>query len=153
MTTRKNKRWDEASIREAARGCKTRQEFYTKERQAYAAAIRQDLLEDVCTDMTPITRWNAKTVATEAKKYKTRSEFADGTPGAYNYAARKQLLDVVCTHMPTNMNKKNRKWTNDALREAAKSYDTRADFRAGNRSAYVTAHREGIIDELFPPVR
>ena len=150
MTKRRNTRWTDKALREIAAGCKTRTEFYTKHRQAYAAAQRREMLDEVCAHMSIQNgMWDEASATAEAKKYTTRGAFASGSAGAYNYAYRRGLLDTICAHMPAHVSKSTRKWTRQTVTAEAAKYEDRKAFRKGSRSAYVTAHREGWIDELF----
>ena len=51
----------------------------------------------------------------------------------------------MCQHM---VHIKQSKWTDEKLREEALKYNSRAEFRNASSSAYQTALRRGIIDEV-----
>lgn len=146
--TAKNTRWTRELIFEQAQKYKTRTAFANGAQQAYAAARRKGLLDEVCAHMGTATIWDEETVTTEAAKYKTRGEFAKHAGGAYNFAVRNDILDKVCEHMPKNVHKSQRKWTKETVSKASRGM-TRSQFRLANRSAYVTAHREGWLDDIF----
>ena len=44
---------------------------------------------------------------------------------------------------------KNGHWTLEKLQEEVIKYETRGDFRVGNKSVYHVAKKNGLLDELF----
>lgn len=94
-----------------------------------------------------------------AAEYKTRREFFDADSSAYVTASRMtkmvpkepgsdemveaRLLDVICAHMYSGRFK----WTKSMILIEAKKYTTRTDFAKGNKAAYSSATRQGILEE------
>lgn len=146
MHMSKRRIWDEAEIREIAKAYSTRNDFYTHARQAYAAASRRNILDDVCAHMTTErVEWDYRKALKIARQYKSRGSLAKASPGAYGWLNRNNLLDRACQHMPAHAGTR---WTTEALQQEALKWPSSTEFRKGNRSAWVTAHKKGIMREL-----
>lgn len=85
-------------------------------------------------------RWSIQMLRTEARKYTTRGEFQKESKRAYSSALRKGVLDDICSHMVSGLGS-NRKWNKESLLEIAMTYDTLAEFREREHSAYQACHR------------
>ena len=139
--------WTYEECKSHALQCSTRSEFITKFPGAYASAIKNNWLDDICLHMELKFKIknNPETVKLEALKYKTRQEFRHGSNSAYEYARKHKLLDSICTHMIRPLAKV--KWTDEAVFEEAKKYSSKEEFRKGCSAAYTIAHKKGIIDK------
>ena len=61
---------------------------------AYASALKNGWLNEICTHMPSIPDWSDKdVVAKEAARYEKRSQFEKGSSGAYNVARKNRWLD------------------------------------------------------------
>ena len=139
--------WSYEECKSHALQCSTRSEFITKFPGAYASAIKNNWLDDICQHMELKfeIKNNPETVKLEALKYKTRQNFRHGSNSAYEYARKHKLLDSICTHMIRPLAKV--KWTDEAVFEEAKKYSSKEEFRKGCSAAYTIAHKKGIIDK------
>ena len=140
--------WTYEECKSHALQCSTRSEFITKHPGAYASAIKNKWLDDICQHMELKfeIKNDSETVRLEAQKYSTRQEFKHGSNSAYEYARKHHLLDAICTHMTRPLPKV--KWTDEAIFEEAKKYSSKEEFRKGNSSAYSIAYKKGIIDKV-----
>tara|TARA_R110000744_G_scaffold11112_3_gene34037 strand:- start:765 stop:1934 length:1170 start_codon:yes stop_codon:yes gene_type:complete len=87
-------------VSETAGQYKTKGEFVKHDEPSYRWALRNNVLDDVCSHMEYIRKyWDFDSVLDEAKKYKTRTEFHKQNTGAYEWALRADILDSVCNHM------------------------------------------------------
>ena len=142
--------WTKERCLEKSIECKTRTEFINRYNGAYASSVRNGWFDDVCSHMiSPIalpTDWNLDILKVIAQNYKTRKEFATKSSTAYEYARKKQLLDIVCSHMcrPSQP----QKWSFEALRAEAQKYKTKSEFQSQNSSAYSTASKKGILNDI-----
>ena len=138
--------WTYEECKSHALQCNTRSEFITKYPGAYASAIKNKWLDDICQHMEIKfeIKNNPETVRLEALKYKTRQEFRHGSNSAYEYARKHHLLDTICNHMTRPLPKV--KWTDETILEEAKKYPSKVEFRKGNSSAYSIAYKKGIIE-------
>lgn len=96
-------------------------------------------------------KWNLEKLNIEAKKYRTRAEFQILGNSAYQSAYRKNILDIICTHMPDDMRKRpsvKKKWTKESLLLEALKYNSRSEFWEKNCSAYVTAAKLLVLEEV-----
>ena len=140
--------WTYEECKSHALQCNTRSEFITKYPGAYASAIKNKWLDDICQHMEIKfeIKNNSDTVRLEALKYKTRQEFRHGSNSAYEYARKHHLLDTICNHMTRPLPKV--KWTDEAILEEAKKYSSKDDFRKACSAAYTIAHKRGIIEKV-----
>ena len=129
---------------------KTRSEFRKFDYKMYDAANKRNLLDDICSHMPEDTvsriKWTKEACSIVAKQYNTRMEFKRGDGSAYTTSVREGWLDEICSHMTKP--KVILKWTPERLQEIAKKYTKRKDFKKNEYSAYVTAVRLKIIDEI-----
>jgi len=147
---KQNKKWNIDSIKAAAVAYDDISNFRKNSPKAHAAARRLKILKDVTAHMIETQeQWNHENVAKTAAQYKTRGEFSKAAAGGYTFARRKGILDEICAHMPSNVSKANAKWTKSTIMAEAAKFPTKSKFRTGNRSAYVTASKMGILAELF----
>ena len=91
--------------------------------------------------------WNLETLKTEALKYQTRQEFQKKNGAAYKAAGLLQIRDEICGHMIKLKNPKGY-WTPEALHAEALKYDTKVDFRKKSNPAFLTASRQGLLDQI-----
>ena len=91
-------------------------------------------------------KWNLAKVEAEAKKYKTRSEFSTKRGSAYDWARVNGVLDEVCAHMQRPAAAK--KWNLEKIKEEAKKYPTRNEFRKQSGGAYEWARTNGLLDAV-----
>lgn len=140
--------WTYEECKSHALQCNTRSEFITKYPGAYASAIKNKWLDDICQHMEIKfeIKNNPETVRLEALKYKTRQEFRHCSNSAYEYARKHHLLDTICNHMTRPLPKV--KWTDETILEEAKKYSSKDDFRKACSAAYTIAHKRGIIEEV-----
>lgn len=140
--------WNYEECKSHALQCNTRSEFIIKYPGAYASAVKNKWLDDICQHMELKfeIKNDSETVRLEAQKYSTRQEFKHGSNSAYEYARKHHLLDAICTHMTRPLPKV--KWTDEAILEEAKKYSSKEDFRKACSAAYTIAHKRGIIEKV-----
>lgn len=83
-----------------------------------------------------------------AEQYEFKADFREEQRTAYERASRKGWLKDITKHMQSGHKGPETKNTKSACRQAAKKYATRSQFRDGDHSLYVTAAREGWLDEI-----
>ena len=129
----------------------SRAEFQCKSGSAYNAAGRMKIRDVVCAHMTKIKypngHWNPDRCRAEALKYSSRSEFGDANGAAYNASKRLKILDEVCSHM-VEIKKPKGHWTLENLHAEALKYDTKVEFREKSNPAFLTASRQGLLDQI-----
>lgn len=123
----------------------TRGQFMKKSLGAYKAAIRRDILDEICSHMVHVNKtWSLEDLRKEALKYTSKIEFKKNSNSAYQTAYRRGILDIICSHIIIF----NKKWTyNDLLAEALK-YKTRGEFQKESSSAYATSVQRGILNKI-----
>ena len=97
---RKRRFWTFTKIKEKAIKCKTRTEFHTRFGSAFAAAIKLNILDKVCSHMAILcTKRTDKELEILASKFKNKKEFRKRHRNAYFKALRRGILDNICKHM------------------------------------------------------
>lgn len=101
------------------------------------------ILNEICIHMTKFEthRWNNSEILKAALQCETLKEFRTMFPREYNAAYRRRILKTCCEHMKPLIIQPS-KWTDEALIEEAKKYQTQKDFRIGSHVAYYTAKKE-----------
>ncbi len=129
-----------------------RSAFSRESRGAHAASIKYGWLEEICQHMSSTHHrsgtWNNKSNCySEALKYDKISHFEKCARGAYEGAKRNGWLQDVTAHMIRD-NKPAGFWTKSQCKEEASKYQTKAEFVNKCASAYVTASKNGWLDEI-----
>ncbi|TXJ28274.1 MAG: hypothetical protein E6Q24_05700 [Chitinophagaceae bacterium] len=83
----------------------------------------------------------------EALKYNTRSDFAKHSCSAYNRALQDGFLDQICIHMKSKR-KPYRFWSKEECHKVALLYNTKANFKREEQSAYSLALKRGWIPHI-----
>lgn len=144
-------KWNKETCYEEAKKYSTRSEFKKGCSRAYKVACKNKWLDnydwfvEVCK---PMGYWSYETCYEEAKKYSTRTEFQKGSSGAYAVARQNKWLDDYDWFK--EVHKPNEYWTYEICYEEAKKYSKRSEFKRECGGAYVVAHKNGWMDELFP---
>lgn len=151
--------WTKEKLIKVALLCKTRSEFHKRFQSGYNAAIKIDILDEICTHMpirvdvsasnNPNFKYTHRIIKDFAVKCKTRGEFAIKFPSVYN-AAKKQGLDKFCKHMPEHVNQSgsnnpNFKYTDLDLEKEALKYKTSSEFKEKNPKMHRAASRRKIL--------
>ncbi len=97
-----NEGWTLQKLLDVALEFETRGDFRKGASDAYQAARKRGILDQICSHMQPAKtgkKWDEKSLGIEALKYRYRSDFEDGSSGAYDAARRLKILDKICLHM------------------------------------------------------
>ena len=98
----KYKIWTFELLQAEAAEYSSRNAFNKGSRQAYKAAWRRGILDDICGHMNrpkSDRKWTLEAQKIEALKYQTRTEFSQKAKGAYGAAQEMGCIDIVCNHM------------------------------------------------------
>ena len=144
---------DFGNVREEALKYKTRREFKKGSRGAYKSAVKNGWLDEVCSHMKlkkgDPGYWNIfENVREEALNYKTRNEFYKGSRGAHKSAVKNGWLDEVCSHMILQKGDPGYWDVFENVQEESLKYKTRYEFFKGSSGAYLSARRNGWLDEV-----
>lgn len=139
--------WTKDLIEEEAKKYDNRTDFIENSKNAYNAAKRMNILNEVCFHMVITKRkgypgyWTDDLIREEALKYKKLTDFYKGNQHAYNLSRKrgKKFFDSISSHMV-----KQNIWTDESIRKEAKKYKSRRLFSMGSASAYQAACRKGI---------
>ena len=91
--------------------------------------------------------WTKERVFKEAMRYTTKHLFYKGCRGGYGAAERNGWFDEMIWFEKTAPNSP-RVWTKDVVFEFARQFETKAQFRKANKSAYNAAWKKGWLDEM-----
>lgn len=138
--SKRNPRWTEALLREAASQYSTRSEFATSNKPAYEAARLAGLIDELFGHV--LNQWEEESIRTEAAKYKSRTEFAKMSGSAYNAARRLGIIDDLYDSLLMT-------WTPKQIRFVAQLCANKKEMKRQFASAYNAALRLGIISDLF----
>ena len=95
---------------------------------------------------------NKENVIEESKKYTNRTEFKKKSHRAYDAARRMNILDEM-TWLDSKHHTKGYWKIKENVFNEARKYSTKDEFKKGNSSAFLAAHRYGYIDEMAWLVR
>jgi len=138
-------RWTDELIAARASKYKTRKAFEQGDRNAYAAADRRGILDQVCAHMiAQRVEWTDEMLAAKAREYGTRGAFKKGCLNAYDAALRHGIMDQICSHMEAQLTE----WTPEDIAEEALNYESRKEFSKRCQSAYQAARRLGILNQV-----
>lgn len=150
-----NYKWTPEMIQEESLKYKTRKEFENGSENAYQAATKRGILNQICAHMGEKANepWTNEELILEAKKYNTRGNFRLHNRNAYDAVVKRGIIGDICSHMPARKdvsgeNSHNYKWTLEMLKEEALKYKTRGEFAKKNTGAYGVAWRRGILDKI-----
>lgn len=141
-------KWSLEVLLNITKECSDRKEFAKKNRLAYRYAIKNGLLDSICSHMSVLRNkvvWTSEKIQQEALKYKTKTDFSNNSRTAYSYAQKAGMLDEVCSHMEVLWSKK---WNKESLKKEALKYETRSDFTNGSSGAYDAARNLDVLDEI-----
>ena len=145
--------WDDKNVEIESKKYKTRGEFAKCSPSAYKYALKKRLLEKfvwLTTKMKkPIGYWNLKhNVFIESKKYVSRTDFYNKCSSAYRSAIKHGWIDEM-TWLKNERKVKRNYWTIDNLKKEANKFKTKAELLKNNKSAYITAKKEGVMNLLY----
>ena len=127
--------WTKDKVQNEANKYRRRIDFQNQSSKAYAAALRNGWLDEVCDHMeqTFIT-WTLEKVKEIADEYTDVTDFQKNSPKAYGAAYRNGWLDIVTQGM-----ERKRDWTDDEIKNEMLKFNSLVDFRKNSNSGYVTA--------------
>ena len=143
--------WTLERCKESALGFKTRSEWQKKGgKGAWASANRNGWLDECCAHMEELRKprgyWTLEKCQQSARNYQTRTEWQTNDKPAWSAARRRGWLDLCCDHME-QIQKPFGYWTRERCIESTKQYETLADWRNGEKTAYGVASKSGWLDE------
>ena len=126
----------------------TKTEFIKKSNGAYVSAVKLNIIDEICSHMKTQKCWNVDMLKTTSLKYKTRMEFAKNDSSAYVTAQQLGILDDICSHMSSKL-KKCGYWKDiNNIKNEALKYKTRIEFSNLSGSAYSSARKLGVLDDI-----
>lgn len=100
-------KWTKDEILKESLKYNTRTQFRRNSPKGYDAAIRNKLLNTVCSHMTHLNKsWTKEKIQNVAAKYNRRGDFQKYSPNEYSIAHKHKWINDVCSHMkPSQTNK------------------------------------------------
>jgi len=138
------KTWTQSSVTLEAMLFETRKDFFNNSQSAYAYAVRNKILEEVCVHMKKRKFWDIDSAIVEAKKYKSKQQLRKKAKGVFEYGVRHKCLSKLCEHM--NLREPSKSWSKDSVYVEALKFKTRCSFKKNSIGAYNHALRNNILD-------
>jgi len=157
-------KWTHEKVKAEALKYQKKIDFKTAANGAVHYAVKHGIYDEITSHMHSHgnVKWTHELVFEEAKKYSLREHFKLKSTGAYHYAKRNSLLNEICSHMKplesppvleksSSLQTKNRRivWTHELVREEAKKYSSKEQFRIVVPGAYRYAQRHDLLDTIL----
>lgn len=144
------RKWTLERISHFAKKCKSKSEFERKFPNAYNAALKYRVLQIVSGHMIRLQKphkyWHEARILEIAKRFETVADFRESERHAYDAAKRLKITSKLRSFLKKRVPSK--MWTEVAIKNEAKKYRTKSDFRKHSPGAYHAAHKSLIIDEV-----
>lgn len=145
-------KWTKEAVFKEASKYSTLDSFRRGCRNAHYAAYKKGWLEEmIWLRRNQIKRgfWKSKdNVLSESRKYTSMKGFREGCNGAYNSAKMNNWLEEM-TWLEKKQTKPPFYWKSKSnVFQESKKYTSRVDFRKGANGAYVTALKNGWLDDM-----
>jgi hypothetical protein len=139
-------KWTREKIQEVANKYTRRRDFELNDTNAYAAASRRGILQEVCQHMPPTKEfdWTEEKLMAIANRYKVLKDFNENEQAAYAYAYKSGLYEKATAHMI----KRKPIYTEDYLRQLVSNFKTVNEFREAHLVAYNTLRKKGLTHLL-----
>ena len=142
----RRKAWTKSEAIEESKKYSSRRQYQQGSPTAYHASARKGWLDEMNWLIPKRNIWNEETVREESKKYTSRVAFMKGSAGAYSIAVKNKWLDQYTWLVSARFGP--RKWTKEKLRELAKQFHSKKEFRMSYSGAYSAAYESGWLDEI-----
>ena len=140
------KKWFKNNIATEARKYNRRQKFKKGSQGAYSAAIKQGILDEVCSHMGS-DRWTKLKLVKVSQKYTSLKKFMNEQKGAYLYSLKNGYKDEITKHMIREI-KPHGYWNKKRCSLEAKKYSNRSDFMRKSSSAYNASLANNWVDDI-----
>jgi predicted GIY-YIG superfamily endonuclease len=143
-------RWSTSeAIIEEARKYSSKSEWRIKSSGSYEAAKKFNIFDVAVAHMKrPDMRrkWDETSIQDDALKYTSKTTWARESPGAYEAAKKRNIFNEVTAHMirsPIPI-----KWDDQSIRDDAKKYTSKNEWKRNSIGAYTAAKRTGIYESV-----
>ena len=141
-------RWStpEAIIQEAQK-YNSKSEWQRNSSGSYEAAKKLNIFDAAVMHMSRpsiSTKWDDASIKDDALNYTSKSAWARQSPGAYEAAKKLNIFAEVTKHMKRPS--MSLKWDDEAIRNDAKKYSSKSQWKKGSIGAYTAAKKRGIYE-------
>lgn len=138
--------WTVERLKEEASKFKTRNEFRKGNVGAYRSAVKKKVLDEVFVNLPSknVEIWTKERCLAEAAKYPTLTALKNVLPGAYEKIRKKKWL-VTRVRVQSE-------WSLKRVREAAKKYSSRSDFKKAEPEAYAWGIKRYSLKQIAPHI-
>lgn len=140
------KKWFKNNIATEAKKYNRRQNFKKGSPGAYYAAMKQGILDEVCSHMGS-DRWTKLKLVKVSQKYTSLKKFRKEQKGAYLYSIKHGYKDEITKHMIREI-KPHGYWNKERCLLEAKNYSSRSDFMRKGGSAYNASLANNWVDDI-----
>lgn len=135
------------TVYDAAKKCKTLQEFKKTFYQAYNVSVKENWLKDF-NWLKRLNKWSYNSCIEESKKYKSKVEFQKNNGSAYAYSRKHGYLKEMIWLEPKC--KENGYWDiKENCIEESKKYKSRTEFQKKCVGAYIKSRINGWLNEMI----
>jgi len=143
------KKFDIDHLREIAKNCKSKGDFYTNYRDAYNYCNRNGLLKEMLQLIPRKIKWSKESLIAESLRYSTRREWMEKNISSYNTAVKSGYYDECIKHMGERKSfSPEKKWTYEKCKEIYLKYNNLKDLRLNERKVVSAAYLNGWHKEF-----
>jgi hypothetical protein len=127
--------WTKDKVKLEIEKYNTLDDFRKKSNKAYTAALRNNWLDELITNLEKRrTIWTDDELRQEIKQYENIQDLQNKAPNIYSAIIRRKNLKYLLD----NLERKKRNWTDEELKKEAIKYDSIKDLQSVDNSLYVT---------------
>ena len=145
--------WTPRKIKEKVSKYKTLKDFFTKDFDAYSAALRLKILKEITKNLSreqlPTGYWTKKTIKKANKDFKTFKQWYEEDLRSYAAAQKLKLLEDkdVVGHLIKVQGRPVSKWTKQAVLTDALLDDSRSAWKLRSPAAYRASRDRGYFED------
>jgi len=144
MSMNEGRRYSDEDLQNIALRYGTKIDFVNNDRNAYTAALRRGILDNITKHMTPgKSYYTDEDLQNIASRYQHKKDFIKNDGKAYAVAKQRKILDKITQHMSPVF-----KYSDEELRTRAKEFKHRSEFKKFDKPAYSAAYARGILDDI-----
>jgi hypothetical protein len=143
-------KFDIDKIKEIAKNCKGKGDFYINYREEYNFCNREGILKSVLNLIPRKIKWDKESLIEESLRYSSRREWMEKNISSYNTAVKSGYYDECVKHMGGKKKfSPEKKWTFEKCKEIYSKYNNLKDLRKNDNKAILAAYHNGWHKELI----
>jgi hypothetical protein len=138
--------WNYEKCKSAASYCKTRNEFQINNYGAYACALRNGWIEDICSHMEYKTKWTFDECYSRTIQYNKLHKFKSSNKRMFDYIAIHYDENILYSHIEEPILRN--QWNFDKCKEDALLYRTKTEYKNNSNTSYRNAIKNGWLNDI-----